>query len=137
MIRWRLLVAEALILLIAARLFVACLPLGRWRRLLGPVAQKAAGGSATAVDRLLASAVARAAARLGSGTKCLPRAITLFWMLSRRQRPAQLVIGVLPGIVRGSLDDLHAWVECGSEIVIGALDQPFQPLVRFDNRRGH
>jgi Transglutaminase-like superfamily len=52
-------------------------------------------------------------------------------MLRRRARPSQLVIGVLPEQARGEIEDLHAWVEIGGEVLIGALDQPFFPLVRF------
>lgn len=131
MTRWRLLVGEATLLLLAARMLVACLQLRWWRGLLGPVADRPLPGSAGDSDRRLARAVERAARRLPGQSKCLPRAMALHWMLARRGRPAQLVIAVLPGAARGRLDDLHAWVELGSDILIGALDQPFQPLVRF------
>lgn len=131
MTRWRLLVAEAALLLVAARLLVVCMQLRWWRRLLGPVADRPLPGSASDSDRRLARAVERAARRLPGESKCLPRAMALHWMLARRDRPAQLVIAVLPGAARGGLDDLHAWVELGPEILIGALDQPFRPLVRF------
>ncbi len=60
--------------------------------------------------------------------------MALHWMLARRGRRAQLVIAVLPGAARGGLDDLHAWVEAGDEVLIGALDQPFRPLARFGFR---
>lgn len=131
MMRWRLLVAEALVLLAAARLLVAGVRLGRWRHLLGPVATAAQARSASDGDRLLAKAVERASLYLPGQTKCLPQAMALHWMLRRRDRPAQLVIAVLPDAARGGVDDLHAWVACGDEILIGALDQPFQALARF------
>lgn len=131
MIRWRLLVAEALVLLLVARLLVAGLRFGWWRFLLGPLAAAPATARPSANDRQLARAVDRAALRLPGQSKCLPRAMTLRWMLARRDRPGQLVIAVLPGAVRGGLDDLHAWVESGGEILIGELDQPFRPLARF------
>ena len=135
MIRWRLLVAEAALLLLAACLLVASLRLGRWRRWLGPVATAATAGIASDHDRLLAKAVDRATLRLPGQSKCLPRAMALHWMLARRGRGAQLVIAVLPGAARGGLDDLHAWVEAGDEVLIGALDQPFRPLARFGWQR--
>lgn len=131
MMRWRLLVAEALVLLAAARLLVAGLRFGHWRHLLGPVTTAVQTRPASAADRLLAKAVERASLRLPGQSKCLPRAMALHWMLRRRNRPAQLVIAVLPGAVRGGVDDLHAWVECGEEVLIGALDQPFHALARF------
>ncbi len=137
MTRWRLVVAEALLLLAIARVMVAGLRFGWWRRLLGPIAAAAACGSGSNADRLLAKAVERAALRLPGGAKCLPRAIALYWMLGRRNRPAQLVIAVLPGADRGQTDDLHAWVESGAEILLGELHQPFHPLVRFGNAEKH
>lgn len=131
MIRWRLLVAEAALLLLAARLLVASLRLGHWRHWLGPVATAATNGIATDSDRLLAKAVERATLRLPGQSKCLPRAMALHWMLMRRGRPGQLVIGVLPGSQRGGLDDLHAWIEAGNEVLIGRLELEFRPLARF------
>lgn len=131
MIRWRVLVVEAMVLLLAARLLIAGLRFGWWRGLLGEqggVASPVVPGEA---DRLLARAVERGAARLPGESKCLPRAMALYWMLARRGRASQLVIAVLPGSVRGGLDDLHAWVERGGEVLIGQLDQPFHPLARF------
>lgn len=131
MIRWRLLVAEALVLLAVARLLVAGLPFGWWRYLLGPVAAAASDFQATDGDRRLAKAVERASQRLAGQNKCLPQAMALHWMLRRRRRPAQLVIAVLSGAQRGGVDDLHAWVAYGDEILIGALDQPFHAVARF------
>lgn len=131
MMRWRLLVAEAALLLLAARLLVAWLRLRWWRRLLGPMATGPGTVLANEGDRQLARAVKRAALRLPGNSKCLPQAMALHWMLARRSRPAQLVIGVLPDAERRGLDDLHAWVELDSEILIGELDQPFRPIARF------
>lgn len=132
MIRWRLLVAEAMLLLLAARLLVSWVRLGRWLRLLGRQAAEPRRAQARAGDRQLARAVERATLRLPGESKCLPRAMALHWLLARRGRPGQLVIGVLPGDQRGRLEDLHAWVECGEEVLIGQLDLAFRPLVRFD-----
>jgi hypothetical protein len=130
--RWRLLVAEALALLVLARLLVAGPPLRWWRRWLGPLTSAPSADPPTTADHRLARAVERATQRLPGGAKCLPRAIVLHWMLRRRQRPSQLVIAVLPGSVRGGADDLHAWIETGGEVLIGQLDQPFQPIARFN-----
>lgn len=130
--RWRLLVAEALALLVLARVLVAGPPLGWWRRWLGPVAHAARVEPPDRADRQLARAVERATQRLPGGAKCLPRAMALHWMLRWRHRPSQLVIAVLPGQERGGVDDLHAWIETGGEILIGELDQPFRPIARFN-----
>lgn len=134
---WRLKVCEALVWLILARILVAKLRFGRWRSWLGQVSETQRASGAVAADRVLARAVDRATQRLPGGAKCLPRAIALHWMLWRRARPSQLVIGVLPGQHRGELEDLHAWVELGEETLIGQLDRQFLPLVRFNAGISH
>lgn len=129
--RWRLLVAEALVLLVLSRLLVSAARLGLWRRWLGPLAPGPLSAPAGERERLLAKAVERATVRLPGGARCLPRAMALHRMLHRRGLPAQVVIAVLHGQARGGLDDLHAWVETGGEILIGRLDGPFHPVARF------
>lgn len=119
--------------LTAARLLVAAVPFRYWRSWLGVIgASNQQGSGADSETLLLARAVQRGAARLPFTTKCLPRAVALHTMLRRRHRPSQLVLGVLDSSLRGSLEDLHAWVQAHGEVVIGALDQPFHPLVRFE-----
>ncbi len=132
--RWRWLVLEALVLLAVARFLVARMPLRRWRGMLGTLATQPPAVRPGPDDRRLARAVERASQRLPGVSKCLPRAMALHWMLRRRARSSQLVIAVLPAAARGTIEDLHAWVETGGEILIGALDEPFQPLARFGGR---
>ncbi len=130
--RWRMLVGEGMLRLTLAKLLVAAVPLRHWRRLLGPVrGPQAAAPQPDQAALVLARAVVRGAARLPFETKCLPRAIALHTMLRRCDLPSLLVIGVLDPSQRGTIEDLHAWVESGGIVVIGALDQPFHPLVRF------
>lgn len=130
--RWRILVAEAMILLSLARCLVAAVRLGRWRWLLGePVDQAARTAPPPSRAQTLAAIVNRGATRLPFECKCLPRAMALHWMLRRRGVPCQLVITVLDPAQRGADDNLHAWVEAGAAVLIGAIDRPFVPLVRF------
>ncbi len=130
---WRLRVGEAALRLTTARLLIAVLPFRYWRSWLGVIGPADQNGSGADTETLLlARAVQRGAARLPFATKCLPRAVALHTMLRRRNLPSQLVLGVLDASLRGSLDDLHAWVESRGEVVIGALDQPFHPLTRFE-----
>lgn len=115
-----------------ARFLVAAVPLRRWRGSLGPIDQRPAQSGAPQPAALeLARAVNRGAARLPFETKCLPRAMALHAMLRRRGLPSVLVIGVLDRSLRGSIEDLHAWIESGEAVIIGAIDQPFHPLARF------
>ena len=128
-------VGEAMVRLTLARLLVAAVPLRRWRGLLGGVrGALVSGAQVDPAVLVLARAVVRGAARLPFETKCLPRAVALHTMLRRRHLPSLLVIGVLDPSQRGTIEDLHAWIESGNEVVIGALNQPFHPLVRFGGR---
>ncbi|WP_296678577.1 lasso peptide biosynthesis B2 protein [Novosphingobium sp.] len=131
-VRWWSTVAEAMILLAAARLLVAAVALRHWRFLLGDVGTANAGQPASTCDcTMLVPAVERAAARLPFHTKCLPRATALHVMYRRRKIPSKLVIGVLDPRRRGAVEDLHAWVESGGAVVIGAIAEPFHPIIRF------
>ncbi|MET0179005.1 MAG: lasso peptide biosynthesis B2 protein [Novosphingobium sp.] len=123
----RALTLEAMAWLILARALVARVPFARWRARLGtPDATSGLGpgeaGPRLAVNlpaRRLARAVDRAAGRVPGTTKCLPRAMALQWMLARRGLGGSLHLGVSPGDRRGGLDDLHAWVSRGGEVLIG------------------
>ncbi|GAC1612428.1 MAG: hypothetical protein NVS3B27_03860 [Novosphingobium sp.] len=137
---WRIhgLLVEAAALLIVARLLVSFVQFGRWRGALGRVVHSAgsigvnpADRQPVALDRYLSRVVDRAASRLPFEYRCLPRAMALHWMLTRRGRQTTLVIGVLPGPRRGQLDDLHAWVELGGEVLIGSSPEPFAVLLRL------
>lgn len=130
--RWRLLVGEAMIRLVLARLLVRLVPLRWWRHWLGrPAPHDPIGGAADPAARRLARAVLRGASRLPFETKCLPRAIALHTMLRRNMIPSRMVIAVLDPRRRGAIEDLHAWVESKGEIVIGKLDFPFHPVVTY------
>lgn len=129
---WRFAVARAMLALLLARLAIAAVSFARWRAWLGP----ASAGPASAAPPgeasfLLAAAVERAAARLPLETKCLPRAIALHWLLRGQDLPSRLVIAALPVEARGSVETLHAWVEVGGQILIGAIDLPFRPVATF------
>jgi len=118
--------------LLLARLLVERIPMRHWRGRLGQINPASDPiGAETKLAHALARAVERAAVRLPIDTKCLPRAMALHAMMRRRGLRGVLVIGVLDQTLRGSLEDLHAWVEVEGQVLIGALDQPFHPLIRF------
>ena len=130
--------AEAMAWLVLARLLVAQVPFGRWRRWLGaPVAAQPGDPrlrlDANLAQRRLARAVERATARLPGESRCLARAMALHWMLRRRGLGGVLHIGVLPGAARGTLDDLHAWVTRFGEVLLGGDDKPHSPLFAAAN----
>ena len=129
---------EALLWLVLARLLVAVVPFGRWRKWLGAPVQPETSSPAKRLDanlaqRRLARAVERAAGRLPGESLCLPRAIALQWMLRRRNFGGVIHIGVRPSQQRGSLDDLHAWVTRDGEVLIGANEVPHAALFAAEN----
>lgn len=129
----RLLLIEAALLLLAARLLVGRVRFGRWRSLLGTIgpAPATVDSAPTWLDFHLGNVVDRAAECLPLQFKCLPRAMALQWMLARRGRPGTLAFAVLPEARRGTVDDLHAWVELGGQILIGETGREYYPLARF------
>ena len=132
---------EAMAWLVLARLLVAQVRFGRWRRWLGaPVAAQSGDPllrlDANLAQRRLARAVMRATGRLPGESRCLARAMALHWMLRRRELGGVLLIGVLPGAARGTLDDLHAWVTRSGEVLLGADDQPHFALFAAANPKG-
>ena len=132
---------EAMAWLILARLLIARVPFGRWRRWLGtpvvpPTDDPRLHLDANLAQRRLARAVDRAAGHLPGESRCLARAMALHWILRRRAMGGVLHIGVLPGSDRGSLDDLHAWVTRLGEVLIGASDQPHRALFAAANPAG-
>lgn len=132
---------EAMAWLILARMLIARVPFGRWRRWLGtpvvpPTDDPRLHLDANLAQRRLARAVERAAGRVPGESRCLARAMALHWMLRRRAIGGVLHIGVLAGSERGSLDDLHAWVTRSGEVLIGASDQPHRALFAAANPTG-
>ncbi|WP_114521273.1 lasso peptide biosynthesis B2 protein [Altererythrobacter sp. ZODW24] len=128
-------VLEAAALMVLARLLIRFAPFGRWRGWLGqPVtAGPSPAGlkdSLPAESAQIISAVARAALRL-PGSRCLPQAISAHKMARRRGINTQLVVGALPGNKRGTLDDLHAWVELDEQIIWGDSGGIHTPLFKL------
>ena len=133
--RWRARAAtlEAMVLLARSRWLIARVPFARWRGRLGTPASGRPGDAQVRLpenlaSRRLARAVERAAARLPGESRCLPKAMALQAMMRRRGYAGVLTIGVAPGVARGSLDDLHAWVTSRGEVLVGASDQLHYPL---------
>jgi len=79
----------------------------------------------------LAAHVEWAAKLLPFQTKCLGRAMALSWMLRRRRIGHIVVFAVRPPEMRGSDEDLHAWVEVGGQTVLGALPGPWVETLRL------
>lgn len=132
-------VIEAVVLLVAARIYVAAVPYRTWPNHLGQRSSKFEPQkrpmATEPIDRHVAPlvhAVNRATARLPVAMICLPRAIALQWMLARRGKvSSDLVVGIESGKSAGKRD-LHAWVEVAGQCVLGMDEhREYSPSVRF------
>jgi hypothetical protein len=127
----RALAAEALGLLVAARLVLWLLPFATARRPLDAYARHSRGAPRSA--ECVAWAVAAAARRLPAPFRaCLPQALAAEAMLKRHGAPAQLMIGARAAGAGGRIE-AHAWVVSGGQVVVGSLDDlpAFVPLAAF------
>lgn len=91
---------------------------------LGVLAVPPVGGAGPSADADLhralriAARVDRVAIGFRLRDSCLPRAIALYWVLKRRQIPAEFSLG--SRLVQGKLES-HAWIQLGETVVMGAL----------------
>ncbi|HEX2793771.1 MAG TPA: lasso peptide biosynthesis B2 protein [Croceicoccus sp.] len=141
MIRIRLRTLEAMAFLALARLLIRFVPLARWSRWLGEsgsadnAAREDHAGLPGALGlpaelRACVAAVRRASWRLPHSL-CLPQAIALQWMLSRRRIGSTIIVGFLPVAQRTSPDALHAWVEFEDMPILGDSGGAHASLLQF------
>lgn len=132
-LRSKLLTAEAMAALGAARLLVATIPFTRWRDTLGGTTVQSTFDVGLADARRFARHVEWAAKLLPFSTKCLPRAMALSWILRSARIGHVIVFAVRPAAQRSQEDQLHAWVEIAGETIIGDLPGPWVETLRLGN----
>jgi hypothetical protein len=111
---------------------VAAVKFGTWRKTLGtPWTDRERSRPDRAEAKRQAARIERAAQVLPFHIKCLPRAMALSWVLRARMIRHSVVFAVRPAQFRGSLDDLHAWVEVEGEKVLGDLPGSWAELHRI------
>ena len=113
--RWTLL--EAFVLLPKLAVWIRLLGLRRVRALLHRLAPGSRAGvdpQSLAAARDAARLVAAAAARQPFAVSCLPRSLTLWWMLRRRGIPTELHLGVRNE--SGNIE-AHAWLEADGVVL--------------------
>jgi hypothetical protein len=120
-----------MVLLCLAWALVELVPLGWWRGTLSPPAEPGKPSGDAGEARRWAAHVERAAMRLPFAIKCLPQAVALSWLLSRRGIAHQLVIAVRPADRRQEDNALHAWVESAGRRILGDLPGPWFETARF------
>jgi hypothetical protein len=60
--------------------------------------------------------------------------MALSWILRRKRIGHCVVIAVRPAELRGTDDQLHAWVEVSGEIILGDLPGPWVETLRMGDR---
>lgn len=110
---------------------------GRWRDWLGNRLQPddvGQDGHVTDADmyraRICGRMVARMAARSPIELVCLPKSMTLHWLLRREGIVSQLHIGVEAGQPTEDVRGLHAWVEvAGIEVPAADSNEKFKKIL--------
>lgn len=131
-LRRRLRAAEALALVLLARMLRTRVPMRRWAFLLGPTgparAETAAHVAPTGPEVLVARAVGSAARR--TSANCLEQAVAASLMLRVRRHPGAVVIGLDLADPSGVP---HAWLvgRSGAVIVGGEARGDFRAVSQF------
>lgn len=115
--------------MLAAQLLIAALPFRVWRSWLGGQANVQNRVDVPAARRLAAQ-VERAASRFPVTFKCLPQAMALSCLLRRAGLAHSIVFAVRPVGHRDGRDDLHAWVEVETDLLLGELPGPWLRLLK-------
>jgi hypothetical protein len=112
-----LLIAEAAMLLIVARILIAFMP---FPTLASRAVTKGNSELTLTPERLAAADRIRAAIRRAarSWAVCLPQALAANWMLHRRGIESTVCLGVRRNPTGGRMD-AHAWLRVGQSILIG------------------
>ena len=136
-LRGRMRTVRTMTALSLARLLIAFVPLGRWRKTLGLADGHCnRDGSALAEARQIARQVEWAAERLPFESVCLPRAMATSWTLRRRRIAHALVFAARPAERRDDQHALHAWVEVDGTKVIGDEPGPWIETLRLGDSAG-
>jgi hypothetical protein len=126
---------EAATSLAIAQLMICCVPYSRWARMIGPILKESEVETPIADQRAsieTVRAVDIAARHFPWQLVCLPRAMAAKWMLSRRNVPSVLHLGIRRDATAPSGTELHAWLSVGGEPWVGgeAADR-FTLLARY------
>lgn len=129
----RLLLCEALLALMAARLVLALVPFRKVAAWLGPLGMESAS-TVSDSDDLAAErvgwAVETMARHVPWDSRCLAQALAAWWMLGRRGIDGTVYFGVAKDPAKAF--SAHAWLRCGTRYVTGGNGHAqFQVLACF------
>ncbi|HET7221131.1 MAG TPA: lasso peptide biosynthesis B2 protein [Vicinamibacterales bacterium] len=96
-------------------------------------ATQRSAGESSAAARAAAHAITALGSRFPLRASCLQQGLALVMWLSVARIPSRLVVGVARperGVAGGAVHlHAHAWVECGSDVILGAARAAeFSPL---------
>ncbi|WP_082441935.1 lasso peptide biosynthesis B2 protein [Sphingomonas sp. Leaf33] len=114
-------VAEAAIMLAAARLLVAVSGSSFWRRWKVQLGDDAREHRMALIDTAGIETVTRAVRQADRRRRyhCLPRAMATHWMLTRRGVDSCPRLGIVPPSNDGHRPTHHAWIEVDARVVMG------------------
>lgn len=115
--RQRLATMRAIFYLAAARLLVRMTSLERLRESIGKPLDVDVDG-ADELARFWAGRVERAAMRLPSESKCLPKSVALYWLLKREGVASRIAVAIHV-TERAGAHAYHAWLERDGEMLVG------------------
>jgi hypothetical protein len=116
-----LLLLEAGVYLVAARLLLLVMPFNRIAPIIGKTGRTSDDGvpsTQEASARRIGWAIGAVARRSPLPLVCLPQAMAAQWMLHRRSLSGTLYLGVAKND-QGALE-AHAWTRCGRAVLTGA-----------------
>lgn len=126
---------EASLLLGVARFLVWALPFKYWVKLIGnPMSSRTDHQQVKIKPQNLKNiqwAIRSAAYRVPWQAVCLPQAIAAKWMLNFRGQASKLLLGLRSDPDNNNKLAAHAWLECGSDIVIGEVDKNYTKVTHF------
>jgi hypothetical protein len=132
------LLGQAVLAMAAARLGLSVLSFGTFRRVFeigppqGPRRDATPADATDATPRAVIRAVTRAG-RIVPRSTCLVQAVAARTLLTRRQQPAELRIGVARSDA-GRLE-AHAWLERDGRVILGGpTTERFAPLPALEGR---
>ncbi|NIZ01950.1 lasso peptide biosynthesis B2 protein [Thalassospira lucentensis] len=134
-----LLLLEASILLLYARLAITCLPIARVLRLFDLETASSTfptNMSPEVRTEDISWAITTAASRLPLNCTCLVKALAGSVLLQRRHIPSLLFLGVSRSTAPENSLAAHAWLECNDEILTGGSERAlFKQIAAYRNRK--
>ncbi|MEI6946672.1 lasso peptide biosynthesis B2 protein [Paraflavisolibacter sp. H34] len=134
--RFKILLLEAFFWLLASKLMVRFVPLKAIAQRMGTLngeRREVLSGPEKEKSGMVQLAVNTVCSNVPWKSVCLDQALACMFMLKRRKIPYSLCLGTIKNETRKALD-AHAWVLCGTEIIMGGTRSKKYALVAYFSR---